>query len=258
MKRLVGTVLFGVLTLACSRDEDPAKAKARVLIFTKETLFFHTGAHLESDVAVPRYLRARGHEVTLTNDAAVFTPENLSRFDVCFFLNTSGIVFDDAQRAAFEAFIRSGKGFVGVHGASATEIDSAFMRGLVGAVFLGHGVGNDGTVTDATLGVVDASDRIVAHLPNPWTRKDEWYYFRENPADNKELTQLLRLDEATLPASYPAFGRTGIHPVAWRHEYMGGRAFYTALGHTAESYQDEVFLRMLAAGIDWAAAAGAK
>ena len=31
------------------------------------------------------------------------------------------------------------------------------------------------------------------------------------------------------------------HPVAWYHEYDGGRAWYTALGHTREAYAEPAF-----------------
>lgn len=261
---------FGLLGFACStNDTAPATTVAtpdaapdararrpgppRVLFFTKETLFFHTDAHKLGDDLVPKYLRGRGHEVTVTNDAAIFTPEKLGDFDVALFFVTSGVVFDDAQRAAFEGFIKSGKGFAGVHAASATEVDSEFFRGLVGAVFNGHGP----ALSTSSVTVVDGGDSLVSYLPNPWMRRDEWYYFRDNPANNTALTQLLRIDESTLPADYPDGGRTGIHPLAWRQEYVGGRSFYTALGHTGESYQEELFVRSIALGVEWAAGVGA-
>ena len=40
-----------------------------------------------------------------------------------------------------------------------------------------------------------------------------------------------------------------LHPVAWYHNYDGGRAFYTALGHIPASFSDPVFLNHLYAGI---------
>src|SRR5213594_3991183 len=43
------------------------------------------------------------------------------------------------------------------------------------------------------------------------------------------------------------------HPIAWRHEYDGGRAWYTAMGHTAESYAEPLFLSHILGGIMWAA-----
>ena len=62
------------------------------------------------------------------------------------------------------------------------------------------------------------------------------------------------LDETSLPADYPDAGRTGAHPVAWRQTFQGGRSFYTALGHTGESYADDLFLATVALGVEWAGA----
>jgi type 1 glutamine amidotransferase len=44
---------------------------------------------------------------------------------------------------------------------------------------------------------------------------------------------------------------SGDHPVVWCQEYDGGRAWYTALGHTNESYAEEAFLQHLLGGIQW-------
>jgi type 1 glutamine amidotransferase len=43
------------------------------------------------------------------------------------------------------------------------------------------------------------------------------------------------------------------HPIAWCHPFKGGRAWYTALGHTIESYSEPAFRSHLLGGILWAA-----
>ena len=48
-------------------------------------------------------------------------------------------------------------------------------------------------------------------------------------------------------------GMGQLHPVAWYHNYDGGRAFYTALGHLPAIYSDADFLNHVYAGILWAA-----
>ena len=48
----------------------------------------------------------------------------------------------------------------------------------------------------------------------------------------------------------------GDHPVAWSHEYSGGRAWYTAGGHTRESYTEPLFVAHLLGGIQYAASLG--
>ncbi len=77
-------------------------------------------------------------------------------------------------------------------------------------------------------------------------RTDEWYNVQPNPRANVRV--LLRLDESTYTG-----GTMGDHPVAWCHAYDGGRAWYTALGHTSESYSEPKFLEHLLGGIKYAA-----
>ncbi|MFL5774263.1 MAG: ThuA domain-containing protein, partial [Flavisolibacter sp.] len=48
-------------------------------------------------------------------------------------------------------------------------------------------------------------------------------------------------------------GMGQLHPLAWYHNFDGGRAFYTALGHMPASFSDPAFLNHLYAGIFWAA-----
>ncbi len=48
-------------------------------------------------------------------------------------------------------------------------------------------------------------------------------------------------------------GMGDFHPVAWYHEYDGGRSFYTALGHIEETFSDPLFLMHIYGGIYWAA-----
>jgi type 1 glutamine amidotransferase len=63
------------------------------------------------------------------------------------------------------------------------------------------------------------------------------------------VSVLLQLDETT----YSGGGMGASHPAAWCHSYDGGRAWYTALGHTTESYADPLFLSHVLGGIQWAA-----
>lgn len=51
---------------------------------------------------------------------------------------------------------------------------------------------------------------------------------------------LLTLDES----SYTGGDNNGNHPIAWQHEVNGGRAWYTGLGHTTESYADSLFRKV--------------
>jgi hypothetical protein len=75
---------------------------------------------------------------------------------------------------------------------------------------------------------------------------DEWYDFRTNPRGSVRV--LASLDES----SYTG-GTMGDHPIIWYHDFDGGRSWYTAGGHTSESYSEPLFLQHLAGGIQYAA-----
>lgn len=211
---------------------------ARLLLMTKTAGFRH--ASIPQGIAAVHLLaEERGWEVTPTEDASEFNEATLSGFDAVMFLSTTGDILDATEQAAFEAFIARGGGFVGVHAATDTEADWAFYNDLLGTHFSDHPA-----IQEAQL-VVEAPDHpATSSLPSPWLRTDEWYNFVSNP--RPEVHVLLRLDES----SY-AGGTMGDHPIAWVRELGSSRLFYTALGHTPESYSEPEFLAHLAGGIGW-------
>jgi type 1 glutamine amidotransferase len=184
-----------------------------------------------------------GFAADATEDAAVFDDAALAPYRAVVFLLTTGDVLGDAQQAAFERYIRAGRGYVGIHSACDTEYGWPWYGALVGAYFKRHPDG----VHSATVRIEDASHPSTEGLPEAWDRTDEWYDFRTNPRDTVQV--LARLDEST----YAGGGMGADHPIAWAHPFDGGRAWYTAGGHTSESYREPLFLRHLLGGIHYAA-----
>ncbi len=214
-----------------------------VLVFSRTIGYRH--ASIDQGLpALASLGTARGWDVLETEDAAIFSDAGLAPFNVIVFLLTTGDVLDDTEQVAFERFIRAGNGFVGIHSASDTEYDWPFYGALVGAYFRVHS-----TVQPASVHVEDRSHPSTELLPAPWMRTDEWYAFQTNPRAN--VTVLLALDETSYAPGDAAMGAD--HPIAWYHELEGGRAFYTALGHTPESYSEQPFLDHVAGAIEWAA-----
>jgi type 1 glutamine amidotransferase len=228
--------------IACSSDpEAKPQPKARVLVFSKTTGFRHDS--IPGGIAAIRSLgRANGFAVSATEDAGAFTRKRLARFDAVVFLSTTGEVLAPRQQRAFKGYIRRGGGWVGIHSAADTEYDWPFYGRLLGAYFQSHPA-----VQQGTIDVADRSHPATRHLPARWTRTDEWYSFRSNPRDSVHV--LAALDEST----YSGGTMGADHPIAWCHPFKGGRAFYTAGGHTTESYSEPAFRRHLLGGILWAA-----
>jgi type 1 glutamine amidotransferase len=94
--------------------------------------------------------------------------------------------------------------------------------------------------------VADPGQPSTSALPNPWVRSDEWYNFQAQPAG---VTVLARVDEST----YTGGTMGAAHPISWQQAYDGGRAWYTAMGHSSCSYSERAFLDHLLGGIIWAA-----
>ncbi|GAA4341209.1 hypothetical protein GCM10023149_53290 [Mucilaginibacter gynuensis] len=216
-----------------------AKPNPKVLVFCK-TAGFHHGSIAVGKVAIQKLGAENKFDVDTTTDAQKFTSDNLKQYAAVIFLNTTGDVLNADEQTAFEKYIKGGGGFVGVHAATDTEYDWAWYGNLVGAYFKSHPAQQE-----ATLNIVDAKNIATKHLPAQWKRKDEWYNYKWI-ADN--LHVLIKIDET----SYTGGENGANHPMAWYHDYDGGRAFYTELGHTDESYADPLYLQHLLGGIKYA------
>ncbi|NEE00163.1 ThuA domain-containing protein [Phytoactinopolyspora halotolerans] len=211
----------------------------RLLVFSKTTGFRHDS--IEPGVAALESLTsADGLAVDATEDASAFTAENLARYGSVVFLSSSGEVFDDRQRAALQAYVLGGGGYVGIHAASTTEYDWPFYGELAGARFDGHP-----EVQQATMTVHDHDHPATAHLDRTWVWTDEWYNVRDGPRLGAHT--LLSVDEST----YTGGTMGAEHPIAWCHHVGDGRCFYTALGHPAEAYTEPTFQAHLLGGIRW-------
>ena len=176
--------------------------------------------------------------VTLSEDLSALSSANLTSYDVLFFALTSGeLPLTDAQKAAVLAFVSGGKGFIGAHSATDTLYDWPEYGTIVGAYFKEHPWTQSGTVV-----VEDASHPATAGVETRFTLTEEFYTFRDNPRPRVHV--LLRLDAASV-------GADGDYPLAWSHTVGSGRAYYNALGHFAETWRDQRFLRQIAGAIRW-------
>jgi len=215
----------------------------KILVFSKTGAFRH--ASIPVAIAALKKLAVDNNvAAAFTEDPTVFSDANLAQYDAVVFLLTTGDILNDNQQAAFERYIRSGGGYVGVHSASDTEYNWSWYGGLVGAYF--DRVHGHSSVVQATIDVVDRTQPSTLMLPAHWIRTDEWYNFATNPSGHVHV--LMTIDETT----YKGGVMGSNHPIAWYHDYDGGRAWYTALGHTSESYSEPLFLAHLWGGITYA------
>lgn len=236
-------VLLGVGLASCSKKRE---GQPKVLIFSKTAGFYHES--IPNGIAAIQKLGAEnGFAVDTTKNAELINEENLAQYAAVIFLSTTGDVLDHYQEADFERYIQSGGGFVGIHAAADTEYEWGWYGRLVGGYFSDHPGINDPhpNVQPGKITKTGEKHPSVDFLPESWERTDEWYSYKKVNPNTKKL---LMLDEA----SYQGGADMGEHPIAWYHDFDGGRAYYTGGGHTKESYEEADFLKHLLSGIQYA------
>ena len=229
-------------------DAADALTPIRTLVFSRTAGFRHASI-ADAHVMLGNLPEQEGIRTLITEDPSIFSDAGLAPFDVLLFANTTGDILDDGQQAAMQAFIRSGRGYVGAHSAADTEHTWPWYGQLVGAYFRSHPL----LPVEVEVTTEDPLHPSTDHLPETFLFTDEIYNLDRNPRLDSSI--LLTIDEAgfiypNFPAG-PSMGED--HPIAWHRQFDGGRSFYTNLGHRPASWQDPLFQEHLLEGIRWAA-----
>ena len=229
--------------------ELPADLKSPAfLIFSKTNGYREEPAMKASTDALVAIAAKRGWPAYATENAAIMNPQQLKRFKVVVWNNTSGDVLTEEQRAAFKTWMENGGAFVGTHGAGGdpTYAWDWYPTTLIRAQFTSHSSQQIGTVK-----IEDTKSPITKGLPAVWVRTvpDEWYAFKENPRD-KGAHILAVADETTYNPGRSTMGAD--HPMVWTHCVGKGPVFYSAIGHSAATYSEPNNLILLENAMAWA------
>jgi type 1 glutamine amidotransferase len=244
MRRLI-LLLLAFLIAAPTRAAAPEPARSAILIYSGTTGYRHDSIP-DGVRAVSAIAKRRGMAVVASEDPAVFSPSSLKRFRAIVLLSCTTDPKNPAsewlvgnRRTALQQFVRNGGGVLAIHAAADSHYNWPWYSRLIGAHFARHPQGTPkGRIT-----VVAASDPAVSGLARSVERTDEWYYFDDYDPVSKVL---VTLDPSSI-------GETDVNPnpVAWTRQINSGRIFYTAMGHTRESYSDPWFLAHISNGLDW-------
>ncbi len=245
MKKILLFLLLAstCLYFSCNKKRS---GKPRVLVFSKTAGYVHASIP-KGIAAIQKLGNENNFEVDTTANAEVFTDDSLKHYAAVIFLSTTGDVLNAVQETAFERYIQAGGGYVGIHAAADTEYDWGWYGRMVGGYFVDHPGIHDSfpNVQEGVLEIKDANNEATKHLPKQWKKTDEFYSYKKL---NPEVKVLMTIDEN----SYKGGFDMGIHPMSWYHDYDGGRAFYTALGHTDASFSEENYLKHILGGIKYA------
>lgn len=207
-------------------------------------------------------------EPVVSDDPAMYLPENLKQFDAIVMNNSDGrwiTPTDEAMvrlkehgedketveqllRRSLLDFVSGGGGIVAYHYAIGANNHWPEFQEMLGAGYWGHPWNEE-------VGVkVEEPDHpvLAAFEGENFRIAEEVFQFRE-PYSRKTLRVLLSLDTETSNMEVDWIHRTdGDFALAWVRRYGKGRVFYTAFGHRTEIYWDPTLLRFYLDGIQFA------
>ncbi|MFW6370122.1 MAG: ThuA domain-containing protein [Bacteroidota bacterium] len=244
---MLGIALLFSLVMCAQEKKVEFDTPSHLLVFSKTAGFRHES--LASGIKMLYQLApSQNWVVTATEDASVFNDDFLGNIDVVVFLNPSGDALTEAQQAAFEKFMKKGKGMVGIHSAADFEYEWPFYGELIGGYFKNHPPSQQATVVFENF---DHPAMEPFRGMESYTTFDEWYTFKSNPRPNVNV--LATLDESSIKKYDNDDWRMGDHPLIWWKETSGMRSFYTGFGHTHEAFQDQLIVDHIKNAINWAA-----
>ena len=256
-------------------DKPYAKpAKARKLLVFSVTNGFHHASIATGQLAFSELGKKTGaFETVVSNDLANFEADALKQFDAVCFLSTTGEVFSpgkeqlktmtpeqvkeaeaksDRLKANLMAFIKEGKGFVGIHSAT----DSCYKWPEYGQMINGYFDGHPwGAGTQVSIKVEPGQEKnpLVAMFEGKNVDFKEEIYQLKDPYDSKKVDMLLRLDNEKTKIDIGGVKRADKDfGVAWARNWGKGRMFYCSLGHNHDIYSHPTILKHYLAGLQWA------
>lgn len=234
---LFTTVGFLILGLAEAQAETPKQ-----VLVVSVTKGFRHDVIPTTDQLLKKLAQKSGKFVVdfVTNDtemAQKMTPESLKKYDAVVFNNTTGEL-PLPGKEAFLAWIKSGKGFLGIHAANDTFHNYPPFIDMIGGEFLTHG-----PQVEVEVIRQDPNHPATRHLPPSFKVFDEIYqvknFFRE------KVHGLLTLDK------HPNTGVPGDYPIAWCKEYGKGKVLYTSLGHRVDVVEKPDYQAHILGGLLW-------
>ncbi len=222
-----------------------------VLLFSKATGFRHGESIEEGQKVFDELAKKNGWYLLSTDQGGVFNKEQLPKFDVVIFNNSTGRVLNDEQQKVLEEYVENGGTLIGIHGAGDDSHHWGwYEQNLLGARFSHHALDPHLQEAEVILNSVPDSS-LVEGLPASWKQTDEWYVFFENPRA-KGFNILYHIDgEKIIPGGNMLwmkdknFGMGKDHPVAWYKNIGKGLTFYTSIGHDASAWRQAPFVKML-------------
>ncbi|MCP5544982.1 MAG: ThuA domain-containing protein [Akkermansiaceae bacterium] len=264
----------GKIAEALPSDAYAKPQKPRRLLVYSRTNGFRHASIATGKLALAEMGKTTGaFEVEVSEDPAEFDVDRLRRYDAVCFLSTTMNAFaprkDEWEKMSKEErdkarelgeqrqenlmkFVKSGRGFVGIHAATDTFYDWPEYGKMMNGYFDGHPWTADTPVSIKVEPGMENHPLVKMFGGENVEFKEEIYQFKD-PYDSTKVDMLLRLDTEKTDMTRGGIKRKdGDFGVAWARHWSKGRMFYCSIGHNHDMYWHPKVLRHYLAGIQWA------
>jgi uncharacterized protein len=156
---------------------------------------------------------------------------NIIKFFDCIVSYTQGGEFLPGEEDLLLDFVVSGKGFVGIHGATASFNSFPRYHSMLGGTFTGHGLPRKFEARPT-----GAAHYITSGM-QPFKIKDEPY--------------IHDLDTSNVTIFVERADKKEVAPAVWVKEHGQGRVAYIAFGHFAGNFKNKTFQALISRAIAW-------
>ena len=213
----------------------------------------------ESTPVLDGFLKAAGHDVTITEDASVLGRSgDMEQFDALVFNTRRENVpdFGDStltadERNGMKDFISSGKGFVCIHIATCVPQDWQEYLDITGGGWI-SGTSFHPPYGQFEVNVSNPGHPGVSGVPD-FTTNDE-LYMNLAMRDGNDVFITGTAGDGTYPWGpdrTPTHMPAGTFPLGWTRQYGEGKVYVLLLGHDGQSFETPGFQKLVLNGVDW-------
>jgi len=212
--------------------------------------------------------KTKAFNVVISDDVAMFEPENLRQFDAVLFNNTNREIFlpenfdqlaskeqleakkrDEMLKNSLVEFLAKGKGLAVIHAGVATFRDWPEYGNIIGARFDNHPWNAGSTVT---LKIEEPDHPLTRAFPQKYYQVSDEIYQVRGDYSREKVRVLLSIDTSQTDMNVENIHREdGDFAISWIKNYGEGRIFYCALGHEKHIFWDPVLLRHFLDGLQF-------
>jgi hypothetical protein len=210
-------------------------------------------------------------EPVVSDDLAMYLPENIRQFDAIVMNNSSGpwitptdadmakeafkkygtdkVAVEQVLRKSLLDYVENGGGIMAIHYAIGANRHWPQFQQLLGATFTGHPWNEEVGIT-----VEEPAHPLVAAFSGKDFRLADEIFQYGDPYDRSRVRVLLSLDPERTNMGVKWINRKdNDFALAWVKSYGKGRIFYTSFGHRTELYWNPELLKFYLDAVQFAA-----